>query len=463
MSDSARVARSVNPHSLAVLSERPFLDAAGREAAVAGAAEGWRGWAGLTVAERLAGVGRVAAGLRAQRSALAALITAEVGKPIAEAEAEVDKCAATLQWVAENSEQWLIPEEIPARARRSEVHRRPAGLVLAILPWNYPLWQAVRVFAGAWPGGNGVLLKHAPTTLGCSAALCALVAEAGLPPGALTELPIHQDDVAALIADPRVRAVTLTGSEGAGRAVGAQAGANLKPCTLELGGSDAFIVMADADLPRAAAVAARARLQNNGQTCIAAKRFFIENSVLDDFLDAFLAELRAVVVGDPADRQSTLGPLHRADLVQGLHQQVQASLRRRQAQLLLGGAPLVGPAHPGHYYPPTVILDANEGSPVACTETFGPLAAVWGVHSAEEAVLRANDSRYGLAATLFGADLDRARHLALQLDCGGVFINEAPYSDARLPFGGVKASGLGRELGREGTLGLLDTRTLTFA
>lgn len=463
MLDRARLATSVNPHSLEILSERPFLGAAERDGALQAAADSWRDWASAPVADRLAAVGAVAAGLRAQRAPLAALITAEVGKPLAEAEAELDKCAATLQWVAENSAQWLIPEDVPARARRSEVHRRPAGLVLAILPWNFPIWQAVRVFAGAWPGGNGVLMKHAPSTLGCSAALAALVAELGLPAGALTELPVHQDDVGALIADPRVRAVTLTGSEGAGRAVGAQAGANLKPCTLELGGSDAFIVLADADVPAAAAAAARSRLQNNGQSCIAAKRFFVDNSVLDDFIDALLQQLRAVSVGDPADRRHGLGPLHRADLVEALHQQAQASLRGRRARLLLGGAPLQGPSHPGHYYPPTLILDANEGSPVACTETFGPLAAVWGVSSAEEAVLRANDSRYGLAATVFSADAERARAVALQLDCGGVFVNEAPYSDARLPFGGVKASGLGRELGREGALGLLDTRTLTFA
>ncbi|MBL8614282.1 MAG: aldehyde dehydrogenase family protein [Deltaproteobacteria bacterium] len=452
-----------DPHSLADLGVMHLLAPAQVEARLAAAAADWRGWAGGGVGPRLEAMGRLAGLLRRDRDRLAALMTAEVGKRIAESEAEVDKCAAALDHAAAAGAGWVAPRTVAAKAWHSEVQRRPAGLVLAILPWNFPLWQAVRVLVSAWPGGNGALLKPAPTALGCAEALAALAAEAGVGPGGLSLLPVEIDQVARLIADPRVRAVTLTGSEQAGRAVAALAGAQLKPYVLELGGSDAFIVLADADVEAAARAAVAARLLNNGQSCIAAKRFFVEHSVLDGFLDVMLHAFRAIVVGDPADRAVGLGPLHRADLRDQLEQQVTASLRGRRARLLHGGRRLEGPAWPGHHFAPTLILDPNDGSPAACTETFGPLAPVWGVRDAVDAVLRANDSRYGLCASIWSADHDRARALAAELDVGGVFVNEAPYSHPALPFGGVKCSGLGRELGAEGAVALLDTCTLTFA
>lgn len=436
----------INPATGQPLRTLPAHTPAEVERLLAGAARAQATFAQRPVAERAALLTRVAALLRAQAPALGRLMAEEMGKPLAQGIAEAQKCAWVCEHYAQHGPALLQFTPTPTEARRSGVRLDPLGLILAIMPWNFPFWQLFRFAAPALVAGNGVLLKHAPNTLGCGDAIAALLLEAGAEPGLLTALRVDLDTTAALIADDRVAGVTLTGSTRAGRAVAALAGQHLKKCVLELGGSDPFIVLPDADLERAARVGAAARLLNSGQSCIAAKRFLVHQDVAAPFTAAFAAELARAVVGDPLDPATTVGPQAREDLRQALHAQVAQSVAAG-AHLLLGGQPQPGP---GSYYPPTLLSGCAEGMAAWDEETFGPVAALRTFTTVDEAVALANHRLYGLGASVWTQDEALAWALCGRLEVGSVFVNELVKSDPRLPFGGIRQSGYGRELGAEG-------------
>ena len=384
----------------------------------------------------------VAGVLRADKARYAALLTAEMGKPIVEAEAEVEKCAWTAGWFAENAERLLADEPVDSTATESYVRFQPLGVILAVMPWNFPFWQAFRAGLPALSAGNVMLLKHSSNVPQSALAIEEVFREAGVPEGVFQTLLIGSGAVQRVIADRRVAGVTLTGSEAAGSTVAESAGRALKKTVLELGGSDPFIVLEDADVAAAATVACRARNQNNGQSCIAAKRFIVEEGVADEFEERFAAAVKALKVGDPMDRGNQVGPLARADLVDDLDRQVRESVD-------LGAKPVVGGKRvtgDGYYFEPTVLTGVKPGMPVYSEETFGPVAAVIRVKDAEEALRVANDTDFGLGSNIWTGDVERGKKLAERIEAGLVFVNGMVASDARLPFGGVKRSGYGREL-----------------
>ena len=400
----------------------------------------------------------IGAALRASVEELAPFMTREVGKPISEARAEIIKCAWVCEYYADNAASFLAPTPIATEAD-SFVRYDPLGLILAVMPWNFPFWQVFRFAAPALAAGNGMLIKHAPNTLGCSQAIERVCLDAGLPEGVLTNLMIGVEHVPSVIAHPAVAAVTLTGSERAGAAVATAAGAHLKKAVLELGGSDPFIVLDDADLDAAVQQGVVSRCLNSGQSCIAAKRFIVHEAVVDTFTDKLVAAMSARVVGDPREDTTQLGPLAREDLRATLHDQVVRSVDKG-ARVLCGG---VVPPGPGYFYPPTVLNEVDEDMAVFTEETFGPVAAVVPAHSADHAVEIANRSRYGLGASLWTADLHRGKDLAARLEVGCVFINRMTVSDPRVPFGGVKMSGYGRELGVFGLREFVNVKTVWVA
>jgi succinate-semialdehyde dehydrogenase/glutarate-semialdehyde dehydrogenase len=437
--------RSFDPSTGRLVTERPAATPAEIEAALNRSWTAFEGWSRAPVSERAAGLRRLAAALATDRERLAALMAEEIGKPIRQGRAEIEKCAWACTFAADSAEEWLAPELVETEARRSLVRYEPLGPILAIMPWNFPFWQVLRFGAGALAAGDTIVLKHAPNAPRCAEAVEGLFVAADLA-DRLVNVYAHVDSVEAILADRRIAGVTLTGSTRAGRLVAQMAARHLKPSVLELGGSDAFVVLADADLDAAAEVAASARLQNNGQSCIAAKRFIVEAPVADAFLERFRARLEAAVPGDPRDDATILGPMARRDLRDGLHGQVAASVRLG-ARCLLGGAV---PERDGFWYPATLLTDVSPDLPVWEEETFGPVAAARVARDAEEAVALANHHRYGLGATLFTRDLDRAEQLGSRIRSGSVFVNGLVRSDPRLPFGGVGESGWGRELGRVG-------------
>lgn len=410
-------------------------------------------------AARAAALERLADLLEARQRPLAEGITREMGKPIAQAEAEVAKCARACRYVAAHAEAHLADEVVPTEAPRSVVQCLPLGVVVGVMPWNFPLWQVIRFAAPALAAGNTVVLKHAESVLGCGEALAELFREAGFPEGAFAHLILEHERFERVVADRRVAAVSLTGSVRAGRAVAALAGKHLKPAVLELGGSDPFLVLADADVEHAAEVAVRARFQNTGQSCIAAKRFLLEAPIAEAFTERFLARVEALRTGDPMDPATDLGPLAREDLRRTLHDQVERT-RAGGARLLVGGAPLEGP---GWFYSPTVLADVPPGGVPFTEELFGPAAALTVARDAAHAVELANATPFGLGAAVFTGDTARGEALARELACGCVFVNEMVQSHPALPFGGVRESGYGRELGREGTRAFVNVRTLWVA
>ncbi len=409
-----------------------------------------------TYADRARKLQRVADLLEARTRPLAEGMTREMGKPIRQAEAEVTKCAWVCRHYAEHAEALLRDEIIPTEAYKSYVTFQPLGPVLAVMPWNFPFWQVFRFAAPALMAGNVALLKHAPNVTGCALAIEVLFQEAGFEAGVFQVLLVPVERVARIIDDARVKAVTLTGSGRAGRAVGGQAGKALKPSVLELGGADPFIVLADADLERAVAVAVQARMQNNGQSCIAGKRFILEKPIAGAFTDAFVARMQALRMGDPMDPTTDLGPLARADLRDTLHAQV-VRARQEGATLCTGG---VLPDGPGFFYPPTVLADVRPGTVAFTEELFGPVASLITADDADHAVALANETPFGLGGSLFTANRVRGEALARRLDVGCAFVNEMVRSDPRLPFGGIKESGYGRELGSYGLRAFVNVKTV---
>jgi succinate-semialdehyde dehydrogenase/glutarate-semialdehyde dehydrogenase len=426
------------------------------DAALSGARAAQREWAAQSVSERLPLLRRVAGLLRRRKDDLAPLASLEMGKPLTEALAEIEKCAWCLEFYADAGPDFLRDEVVSTNAADSRVVYQPLGLVLAIMPWNYPFWQVIRAAAPILVGGNGLVLKHASNVPGCALAIESVFADAGFPTGLVTALLVGSGRVAGLIADQRIAAITFTGSTPAGRSIASEAGRAIKKQVLELGGSDPFIVLADADILSAAKAAVRSRFQNTGQSCIAAKRFIVQAEVADDFVDAVLAEVDRLVVGDPFAEGVTQGSMARANLRDELDTQVQASVREG-ARLLRGGKGLSGP---GAFYAPTVLDGVTPEMTAAREETFGPAAAIMRARDAAEAVRIANDASFGLGAAVWTADNDRGAALARQLEAGAVFVNGMVASDPRLPFGGVKESGYGRELGVLGVREFTNAKTI---
>lgn len=398
----------------------------------------------------------LAAGLRSNRERLARVAVQEMGKPIVQARAEVEKCAWACEHFAEHSAAYLHDHDVESNASRSFVAFRPFGVVFAIMPWNFPYWQVFRAAAPALMAGNTMVLKHADGTTRCALEIERLFNEVGAPDGVFRTLLIDHDDADARIADERIAAVTLTGSERAGVAVASAAGKALKKCVLELGGSDPFIVLADAELDSAVDYAVKARFQNNGQSCIAAKRFIVEEPLYDRFLRRFAQSASAQVIGDPMDDRTQLGPLARADL--------RDTLARQVTQTVVDGGRIVTGGHPvdgsGFYFQPTVVADVDVTAPMFEEETFGPAAAVIRAHDEDHAIELANTTTFGLGASLWTSSAPRAERLAAALETGMVYVNGMVASDPRLPFGGVKRSGYGRELSAFGIAEFVNIQTV---
>lgn len=411
-------------------------------------------WATTPLAQRTRVLAKAAALLDAEKKGLARTMTSEMGKTLSSAIAEVEKCAAGLCYYVENAERFLAPEEIAGKGHF--VVYQPLGAVLAVMPWNFPFWQVVRFAAPALAAGNVGLLKHASNVPQCALALESLFERAGAPAGVFQTLLVGSEAVAGLIADDRIHAVTVTGSEQAGRAVAATAGQHLKKIVLELGGSDPFVVMPSADLERAVSIAVKARAVNNGQSCIAAKRFIVADEIYDRFLGAFVAAMRALVVGDPMDEKTDIGPLATPAILEGLDDQVKRSAAAG-ARVLVGGDRRPGP---GNFYLPTVLVDVPADAPAAIEEMFGPVAAVFRARSFDQAVALANATTFGLGASAWTRDPGEAERFGRELAAGMVFINEMVASDPRFPFGGIKRSGHGRELGRQGLHEFVNIKTI---
>jgi len=451
--------KSINPANGQQFAETVAWNEAQALAALDKAQHTQAHWAKRAIVERAELLAALAKQLRAEKAALSRLISDEMGKLLAEAEAEVEKCAVTCDYYSESAEDLLADEMIASDASDSFLVLQPLGTVLAVMPWNFPLWQVMRCAIPALLAGNSVLLKHSSNVQLVAQAAQQLFLAAGFPEGLFLNLPIAAPVVAALLADPRVHAVSVTGSEQAGRAVAAIAGANLKKCVLELGGSDAFVVLPDADLQKTVKVALQSRFMNCGQSCIAAKRFILTPSIADEFIEAFAAEIAKLKCGNPLSADTSLAPMARDDLRQELKQQVQQSVARG-AKLLIGGDLLQGE---GFYYQPGLLDHVAPGMPAYEEELFGPVASIIRVSDEAEALSVANSSRFGLGGSVWGEDLERAEAFARDMQSGAVFVNGLVKSDARLPFGGIKASGYGRELSLLGLKEFCNIKTMWVA
>ena len=450
---------SINPTTGETLETFAETTPAALERVLDQALAAYQSWSRCSYAQRAQAMREAGRLLRERKTQHARTMALEMGKPLMQGEAEAEKCAWVCDYYAEHAERFLADEPRETDASKAFVRFDPIGPVLAIMPWNFPFWQVFRFAAPALMAGNAGLLKHAPNVTRCALEIEAIFREAGFPEGLFRSLILSNEAVAQVIADPRVRAVTLTGSDRAGSQVAERAGRHLKKTVLELGGSDPFLVLEDADVEQAARTAAEARLLNSGQSCIAAKRFIVVEPVADRFLDAFVPAMRDRRMGDPLAPGTQVGPQARHDLRANLHRQVEESVRRG-ARLLLGGAL---PEGPGFFYAPTVLAAVAEGMPAFDEEVFGPVAAVIRVKDEPQAVRVANASRYGLGASVCTAEAVRGERLARELEVGSVFVYGLVKSDPRLPFGGVKLSGYGRELSEYGLKEFVNIKTVWVA
>ncbi len=448
--------KAINPASGELIREFPEHDEDEVRRRLERAEGAFKSWRRFDIAERAGHLNAVADLLRERSGDFARLMTEEMGKTLAAAESEVDKCAWVCDFYAENAARFLAPEPVATDAAKSFIRYEPLGPVLAIMPWNFPFWQFFRFAAPALMAGNVALLKHAANVPGSALAIEAAFREAGLPEGVVTTLLVSSARTKYLIREPAVRAVTLTGSDRAGMEVASEAGRCLKKTVMELGGSDPFIVLADADPAEVAKQAARARTVNNGQSCIAAKRFIVEEEIAERFEDDFVRAMEGLKVGDPMDRGTDIGPMAREDLLESLDGQVKRTVAAG-GTLRTGGRRLEGK---GWFYPPTVLTGVKPGMAAFDEETFGPVAAVIRARDAAEAIELANRSQFGLGASLWTGDAARGEDLAAEIDAGSVFVNGAVKSDPRLPFGGIKSSGYGRELSTVGIREFVNIKTV---
>jgi succinate-semialdehyde dehydrogenase / glutarate-semialdehyde dehydrogenase len=447
---------STNPTTGEEIARVKFQSAAEIDKVLSSAAMAQSQWRQCPIKQRVELLRHMAKGLRTNRDRYAHLITKEMGKPIAESAAEIEKCAWNCEFYAEHAPAFLGDETVVSTASESAIVYDPIGVVLAIMPWNFPFWQFFRFAAPALAAGNGAILKHASNVPECALACEEVVREAGAPDGLMRTILVDTKEVARIIADDRIAAITLTGSTEVGAIVASQAGKVLKKQVLELGGSDPFIVLADADLEEAAKAAVKSRFINVGQSCVNAKRFVVEDGVAEHFVSLFCAGVAKLKVGDPLEKDTNIGPMARANLRDTLHSQVERSVAAG-AKLVAGGRPI---QRPGFYYSPTVLDHVTSEMPVFVEETFGPVAAIIRVRNADEAIRLANQSEFGLGAALWTGDIKKARALARRIDAGAVFINGLVASDPRLPFGGIKRSGYGRELGYHGIREFTNIKTI---
>jgi succinate-semialdehyde dehydrogenase / glutarate-semialdehyde dehydrogenase len=450
---------SINPANGRLLRSFTPLDEEAVREKIALAAEAFRSYAQVPLEHRALCMRKLAMLLEQDADELAEMITLEMGKPLHAARTELAKCVSACRYYAENAGRMLAPELIPTEASSSYVRWDPLGVVLAVMPWNFPFWQVFRFLAPALMAGNVGLLKHASNVPQCALAIETLVRRAGFPRGTFQTLLIEAPQVEKVLADERIAAVTLTGSEPAGRAVGAQAGWLIKPSVLELGGSDPFIVMASADLELAVETAVRARCVNNGQSCIAAKRFIVESAIYDAFEGRFVAGMEAMRVGDPMSDATDIGPLATARLVEELEAQVNAAIMAG-ATVLTGGERMMGD---GNYFEPTVLADVPRDAAVYRDELFGPVAMLFRARDLDEAIEIANDTPFGLAASAWTRDPNEQQRLVSEIEAGAVFLNTMSASDPRLPFGGIKRSGYGRELSAAGMREFMNAKTVVIA
>ena len=447
---------SINPATGEKLKEFSPFDEAEIEKRLTCAERAFRKYRRTTFTKRSELLHAVAELLLQEKNKLAGIITLEMGKLFRDSVAEIEKCARGCRFYAENGERFLEDEIAQTDAAESYVQYQPLGPVLAIMPWNFPFWQVFRFAGPALLAGNVGLLKHASNVPQCALAIEQIFWRAGFHDGVFQTLLIEPDQVERVIVDSRVKAVTLTGSEKAGSAVASMAAREIKKSVLELGGSDAFIVMPSADFESALSTGIKARIINTGQSCIAAKRFMIGDQIYDEFLTQFVARMRALKLGDPMDETTEIGPLATEQILQGVDNQVQKTIAAG-AKLLTGGNRIHGP---GFFYEPTVLVDVPKGSPAYCEEVFGPVASVFRVRDAHDAIELANDTTFGLAASAWTNDPEEQELFASDLDSGMVFINAMVASDPRLPFGGVKRSGFGRELGAAGIREFTNAKTI---
>ncbi len=448
--------RSVNPANNKLIKEYPCISPRQAEEIIALTAAQQKSWRKTGFAVRAEKMRKAASLLRSGKTGYAELMTREMGKPIRESLAEVEKCAWVCEYYADNAREILSDREVVTDAGKSFIAFEALGVVLAVMPWNFPFWQVFRFAAPALMAGNGGLLKHASNVSGCAAAIEAIFREAGFPENLFSWLKLSSDRIQEVIADENVRAVTLTGSEAAGRSVASIAGGRIKKTVLELGGSDPFIVLEDADISDCTSTGITARFLNTGQSCIAAKRFIVVRKVLGEFTAQILQKTAALLVGNPLDEGTDIGPLARPDLVAELHSQVTRSVEQG-AKLLLGGKKIKGP---GCYYEPTVITDVRPGLPVYEEEVFGPVLVIIPVDDNQEAIAVANDTKFGLGASLWTADMALAEKFVRKIEAGNIFVNGMVKSDPRLPFGGIKQSGYGRELGAYGIREFVNIKTV---
>ena len=448
---------AVDPATGKQTTEVPFKSSAQTELKVASAHAAYLDWRLLSVEERVRPLAEMGRLLRERKDAFGTLMTSEMGKPISQATAEAEKCAWVCDYYAEQAPSLLRTVNAPTDGSSSYWTYRPLGIVLGIMPWNFPFWQVIRFGAPALTAGNAALLKHAPSVPACAAALEELFNDAGYPEGLFANLFIDLEATGDLIDDPRVRAVSLTGSVRAGKAVAARAGAAIKPCVLELGGSDPSLILADADLDAAAKSCAMGRLINTGQSCVAAKRFVVVESVREAFEEKLVQAMSEWSIGDPSDPQTDVGPMAREDLRDALHDQVSRSVEAG-ARLLIGGRV---PNRPGAWYPTTVLSDVREGMAAYSEELFGPVATIISAADTTDAIEIANGTAFGLGASVYTGDVQRGEQIAAELlDAGSCFVNGIVKSDPRLPFGGTKDSGYGRELSPIGILEFTNAKTV---